>query len=44
MKTLKLDTTDTSGEVKKLRYFYLYSDMFNSGIGAASWAKVVRSL
>ena len=42
MKTLKLDTTDTSGEVKKLRY--LYSDMFNSGIGAASWAKVVRSL
>ena len=44
MKTLKLDTTDTSGEVKKLRYFYLYSDMFNSGIRAASWTKVVRSL
>ena len=44
MKTLKLDVTDTSGEVKKIRYFYCYSDMVNSGIGAASWAEVVRSL
>lgn len=44
MKTLKLDTTDTSGEVKKIRYFYIYSDMFNSGSRAASWEKVVRSL